>query len=131
MGEKIGADSAVFKKALAVISASGAQFKIIMPGGEEFGTLVVEQERKVKRRRLHSWGALRDHIGPHLDALMPGGYAEIPAGPFELHVVSKAASSRGVAKWGNGSVVVAQNPERKVVEVLRLEAVASEEPTEA
>ena len=112
-------ESALFQRALAILKAAGAQYRIVLPTGEAFGELPVAPP-KAKRQRRHQYGALREHIRPALSTLeQPGAYAEVPFGPFTGRALACAVSAAGLARWGKGSITVAQNNERKVVEVLR------------
>jgi hypothetical protein len=117
-------NSTLFKKALNIINASGAQYRIIMPDGTHFGTLPYAEPKpeKAPRRKLkHPYGALRAHYLPFVADIKPGECIDVPCGPFTVADMQGAISSYFCAKLGNGKVTVARNRERKCVEVLRVE----------
>lgn len=117
-------NSTLFKKALAALDASGAQYRIIMPDGTHFGTLPYAEPKpeKVKRRSLkHPYGTLRSHYLPFVENIKPGECIDVPCGPFLLADLQGAISSHFCTKLGNGKVTVARNRDRKCVEVLRVE----------
>ena len=118
-------NSATFKKALAAINASGAQYRIIMPDGTHFGTLPYAEpkpERKGRRGPLkHPYGTLRTYYTPFVKDIQPNQCIEVPCGPFLIGELAGAISSYFCATLGNGKVTVARNRKKNCVEVLRIE----------
>lgn len=114
----------LFKKALATLDAAGAQYRIIMPDGNSFGTLPYSEPKpeKAKRRSLkHPYGALRTYYLPFVEGIKPNQCVEVPRGPFLVADLAGAISSYFCTKLGNGKVTVARNHKKGVVEVLRVE----------
>lgn len=116
-------NSVLFKKALATLDAAGAQYRIIMPDGTSMGTLqVVAAEPPKKRRKLtHPYGTLKKHYLPFCGDIQPGQCIDVPCGPFMPLQLVSAISAHFCHVLGNGKVTVAQNKERGVIEVLRVE----------
>lgn len=116
--------STLFKRALATLDASGAQYRIIMPDGTHFGTLPYAEPKpeKAKRRSLkHPYGTLRTYYLPFVENIKPNECIEVPGGPFLIADLAGAISSYFCTKLGNGKVTVARNNKKGVVEVLRVE----------
>jgi hypothetical protein len=116
-------DSIIFKKALAVIKASGAKFRIVMPSGEQFGDLpIAAPEPERKRRKLrHPYGVLRAYYLPFVKDIQPGQVIDVPFGNFLPGPLMSGISAHFCHSLGNGKVTTAINRDRKVIEVLRVE----------
>lgn len=116
---KLNGESAIFKRALAALDAAGAKYKIVLPTGESFGDLELEKPKR-GRRQIHPYGQIRDFLKPYIGELEPGGFTEVPFGPYLGHELTKRVSAYGCTKWGKGKVIVSTNKDRGVVEVLRV-----------
>lgn len=116
-------NSIIFQKALAVIKASGAQYRIVMPSGEQFGDLpIAAPEPERKRRKLrHPYGVLKAHYLPYVKDIQPGQCIDVPCGPFLPGPLMSGISAHFCHTLGNGKVMVAGNKDKKCVEVLRVE----------
>jgi hypothetical protein len=116
-------NSIIFLKALAVIKASGAKFRIIMPSGEQFGDLpVAAPEPERKRRKLrHPYGVLKAYYLPFVQDIQPGQCIDVPYGMFLPGPLMSGISAHFCHLLGNGKVMVASNKDKKCVEVLRVE----------
>jgi hypothetical protein len=114
--------SSLFLKALAVIDACGAQYRIIMPDGTHHGTLpyATPQPEKKKRQLRHPYGALKAHYMPYVGDIQPGECRDVPWGAFLPGPLMSGISAWGCHEWGNGKVMVATNKTKKCIEVLRL-----------
>lgn len=112
-------NSSLFQKALATIKASGAQFRIILPDGTQYGNLEVRGPKPKKRNLKHPYGALKAHYFPFVKDLQPGGFVEVPWGAFLPGPLMSGISAWGCHTWGNGKITVAVNRDRKCIEVLR------------
>lgn len=115
--------SNIFQKALAVIKASGAQYRIVMPDGTHYGTLpyTAPQPEKKRRNLRHPYGALKGHYFPYVKDLQPGGYVEVPWGAFLPGPLMSAISAWGCHLWGTGKIITAINRDKKCIEVMRSE----------
>ena len=112
-------------RAITTITALNAQFKIILPDGQEFGELVVVPP-KIGRRAPSKFpaGELTEHFRHTLESLEPGQAAMIPFGKYEadddLNRLRSCLSGWCCTHWGSGSAITSTNRDLKVVEVLRL-----------
>jgi hypothetical protein len=114
--------STIFQKALAVVAASGAQYRIIMPDGTHYGTLPYEQPKpeRTKRKLRHPYGALKAYYLPYVKDLQPGGFAEVPWGSFLPGPLTSAISAYFCHSIGNGKVITSINRGKKCIEVARI-----------
>lgn len=96
-------------------------YKILLPNGEELGTLIIVRHTKAKRAdRAHPFGAFKAYFLPLVQDMVAGDVAEIHCGPFTPTELRGAVSAWAVATWGKGSVTTHINTEKQTVEVLRL-----------
>jgi hypothetical protein len=94
-------------------------YKILMPDGQELGTLPID--RKPKRgARLHPMGTYRDYFLLFVKDMKAGDVVEIPCGQFDLVPLRGAVAAWAVGNWGKGSATTHINSEKQTVEVLRL-----------
>ena len=117
--------SVIFERSLAALKATGAKYIVVMPDGTTYsqGDLKLEipkPEKKRKRGLEHPIGTITKHYMPYINELQPGEMVEIPYDKFRPEVLVSGISSRAVGMWGKGSTMTAQNPAKKVVEVLRV-----------
>lgn len=108
------------ERAVNMLKGAGAQFKIITADGQHYGELeaVVPAPRK-RKVYTRPRGEMRDHFIKYIMGMVPGGYAEVPAGDYSLEDVRGPLTSWACAKWGNGSVMTSINRDKNVVEVIR------------
>lgn len=110
---------AALKKAIALLNALQAQYKIILPDGEEHGELVIAQTKKqILNRRPH--GALSNIYIPYLSKLKPGDVCEVPAGEFKAEDMRSSMAGWIVSNWGKGSAITAIDRKANAIEVLRV-----------
>ena len=116
--------SVILERSLAALKATGAKFIIVMPDGTTHsqGDLkLAEPENSRKRRNsLHPHGTISTYYLPLIRDMLPGQIVEVPYDKFSPEVLVSGISSRAVSMWGKNSTVTARNPEKKVVEVLRV-----------
>jgi len=116
--------SVILQRSLAALKATGAKYIIVMPDGTVHtqGDLKLASEEKPKRKRCvdHPYGTITAYYMPYINDLEPGNIVEIPFDRFKPEVLISGISSRAVTWWGKGSVVTAQNKQKKVVEVMRV-----------
>ena len=117
--------SVILERSLAALKATGAKFIIVMPDGTTHsqGDLKLAEPEKEKRKKRgveHPIGAISGYYLPLIKDMLPGQLVEIPYDRFRPEVLVSGISSRAVSMWGKNSTVTARNPEKKVVEVLRV-----------
>lgn len=110
---------ATIKKNLAILDNVGAQYKIILPGGEEIGTLVVKPPA---RNRKYAFGETRSYYVPIIEAanLQPGQLVEIPFDRFDPIVLASNVPAYTYSLWGKGNTASHRNDAKGVLEVMRL-----------
>jgi hypothetical protein len=110
-------------RALKMLDACGAQYKVILSDGTEYGTLEVVDPKPQRHRRTRGdrpYGALGAHVKPYLQHnTKPGDVLSIPFGEFEPSHVRGAVAAYLSSMWGRGTYTTATAP--NAVEVLRLQ----------
>lgn len=117
--------SIILQRSLAALKATGAKYIIVMPDGTTHsqGDLKLETPKPEKRRKRgleHPIGTITKYYMPFIENLQAGEIAEVPYDKFRPEVLVSGISSRAVSMWGKGSALTAQNPDKRVVEVLRI-----------
>ena len=118
--------SVILERSLAALKATGAKFIIVMPDGTTHsqGDLKLAEPEKGKPKRKrgaeHPIGAISAYYLPLIQNMQPGQLVEVPYDKFRPEVLVSGISSRAVGMWGKNSAVTARNPEKKVIEVLRV-----------
>lgn len=107
-----------------MMDKNGIQYKIIMPDGTEYGSLVTAPQGltnggKPRQRKgaIYGHGVLADHIAPYMDNLQSGEVAVIPLNGYDVTSVASAVSGRAHNKWGNGTYTTHRTP--TAVEIMR------------
>ncbi len=113
------------KKALfslvAMLQKSGAQFKIILDDGTEYGELEVQVKKAIKRRpSLLPHGTLTTHFTPYVTELEVGDVSAIPLSGIDGESLRSSLSSWIHANWGARGGTTMVNKTTNSVEVLRL-----------
>lgn len=108
------------EQAIRLLQACKAEFKIILPTGEEFGTLEVVKKAEHKRTQRYPRGFLHDLYLPVLEPLPPGevGVVLCPDAVDPTHMQS-AICGWCSNRWGAGTYRSCVNGQS--VEVLRIE----------
>jgi hypothetical protein len=113
------------KRALIVLNGLGAQYKIILLDGTEYGDLVVAPKAEEKKRKrkpsLYPHGALQNYFQPILEALRPGDAAEVPAQQFDIESLRGSMTAWAGKTWGRKTFISRSDKTRNVVEFLRME----------
>ncbi len=109
-------------RAIEMLTASGAKFKVISPNGEEFGELEVVQHVEKKKVFKHKHGTLRNIYLPHLQSLNPNEVATIPVREEGVTVedVRGSACAWATAHWGKGTYTSGVDKTFNNVEILRI-----------
>lgn len=96
------------QKAVALLKASGCQFKVITMDGEEFGDLEVVHKKTKQLRDGRKYGELSKHIAPHLKlSARVGDVLEIPSGRYNAEHIRSALCAILTKRWGSGSYTTA------------------------
>lgn len=104
-------------QAARLLTAAGAQFKIIAPDGAEFGDLEVA-EPKARATRRHNVYAVTGYI-QKIDAMAVGDVVTLePPTPEDLDGFRSAVCGSAGRAFGNGNYTTATNA--GAVEVLRI-----------
>ena len=108
-------------RAIEMLTASGAQFKVISPDGTEFGELEVVQHADKKKVFKYKHGTLRDIYLPSLLCLNAGEVAQIKVPEdIGLEDVRGAACAWMSTNWGKETYTSGVDKMFHTVEVLRV-----------
>ena len=107
------------QQAISLLTALKADFKIILPTGEEFGNLEIVRPKDRTRNMKHRRGALSDIYKPFIESMAVGDVVVIPVpegiDPLDMRGSMSAFASKN---WGNGSAKTCIN--ENTVEILRV-----------
>lgn len=106
-------------RAIALLNAAKAKYKIILPDGTEYGELVVIPP-KPKRNFKHQRGELTAYFQPLLEGMQPGEVRTIPADKYGPVHLRASLSGWCTGRWGNGNAITSINHEKNEVEVMRV-----------
>lgn len=107
------------ERAIALLNAAKADYKIITPDGEEFGNLI-GAKRPGKKVYTRPRGTMLQHFKPFIEAMQPGECVKVPADFYDVEDVRGPISSWCSANWGVGSAITSIDRTHNVVEVLRV-----------
>ena len=106
---------------ITMLNKAGAQYKIILSDGTEFGELQVQAKKEMKRRSsLLPRGTLIKHYVPYVSNLQVGEVTEIPVSGFDAESVRSSLSSWIHQNWGGQAGSTMINRTTGNIEVLRL-----------
>ena len=112
--------SALLERALMTLKALNAQFKVILPDGQEFGDLEIAQKTEKKRPSKYPRGTMQAFVRGSLMDMAVGDLVEIKCDNFQLAEVQTAACNYGLLNWGKGCIMTAQNQANNTIEAIRL-----------
>lgn len=104
------------QKAIAMLQAAGAKYKIIDENGEEHCNF----DEKKTRTYKYPFGALSKHFKPFVENMEPGDLVEVPSATFDLLSMQSAIAGWFCNNHGNGSCMTSINRPKNVVEVIRV-----------
>ena len=111
-------------KLINALNGAGADYKIILPDGTEYGTLetkpVKVKKPKGTRASPYPRGELHNYVQPFLADIPVGGVAVIPYDKYPGPLLAARCHSAGFDSWGKGNVMGSRNDKTKVVEIMRL-----------
>ena len=97
------------RRAVLLLNAGKAQYKIIAEDGTEYGELKLAPpeppEKTMKRNRVFRNGELKTHYSPYLEKLNPGDLAQIPVGDFPPESLRSAITAAACNRWGKGAAM--------------------------
>ena len=108
-------------RAIALLNAAGAKYKVIAPDGTEHGELVIATEPPKKPRKMNrefAWGERTAYVRAHIETMKPGDVKVIPYGPYGKTVM-QITSSTAHDMWGVGAHIVSSAKDG--VELLRVQ----------
>ena len=106
-------------KAVELLKASGAKFKVISPNGDEFGELDVAPAKK--KHFKYEYGALKAVFIDALKNLKEAEVAQIKVPQeYDIEDVRGSACAWMATNWGNGAYTTTVDRDFNVVEVLRV-----------
>ena len=106
-------------KAIELLKASGAKFKVISPNGTEFGELEIAPEKK--KHFKYEYGALKAVFIEYLKDLKEAEVAQIKVpDSIDVEDVRSSACAWMATNWGAGTYTTTVDRDFNVVEVLRV-----------
>lgn len=114
---------AAIEKAIALLDASGSEYKIVAPDGKSYGALKVALKKKKKQAHF-GYGVFAHLYRPLVDNIKVGEIAEIPYALLESDDAKMKAGFRSSVsaylstKWGAGSYTSTNN--NGVLQILRV-----------
>jgi hypothetical protein len=109
-------------KALTMLNAHGARYRIELPDGTVHGDLVLLPATPPRKKRplMYPMGTLKNYVQPFLQNLAVGEIAVVPCDIYTVGAIQAACLNFTLPLWGKGSTTTAQNKQNRTVEVLRL-----------
>lgn len=121
MKDTVDIKTVATQRAIATLKALGAQMKVIMPDGSEYGELkVLTEEPRLKKGERYGYGSIKAHIEAFISDTAVGDVREVPVDRFDLNTIQRGISSYSASAWGTGSAVTMQRPDKGAVEVFRV-----------
>lgn len=108
------------EKATNILKALKADFKIILPDGEERGDLFAFKKKSKESLPRYPRNETRKLYVHLLDKLTPGDVTEVPCDGYDPRVISRDISAYACNVWGAGSVTVSTDRDARKVQVLCL-----------
>lgn len=123
--KRVNTESQLMNKFVKYLDAIKATYDIQLQSGQRIANVRIANVNEKKKKSSSGYvryprGSVYGHYAKYFNELKPGGYAEIPAGQFNLDSIARHLSSMAVYKWGRGSVMTARNNKRNVLEVVRV-----------
>ena len=120
MSKIIGIRGKAMTQLLVALQNLGCSYVVIDQEGIEHVHGDPLKKEKAKRPRKYPLRAMQNYYLPWIKDLEPGGATEIPVGEFTLKDLQAGVASKASAMWGNGTYITSRNPEKNVLEVLRI-----------
>ena len=105
-------------RAVALLNAAGAQFKVIY-GDTEFGDLVVAPPKTGRRNNpKYPHGERTTYIKSHLEGMGVGDVRNVPYDPYPIQDLCTMVSPTAMEMWGKGAYQTQMTD--KGIDVLRV-----------
>ena len=104
------------QKAIAMLQAAGAHYKIIDEENIEHSNMPERKSRQYK----YPMGTLTRHLRPFVENMNVGDLVEVPASEYDLQSMQSSVTGWFCNNRGKGSCMTSQNRDKNVVEVIRL-----------
>lgn len=111
-------DKKAIDRAVLLLLAAKAKFKIIAEDGTEYGEL--EAALPKRRKFANPRGTLKDHFYPFIADMTPGDVRTIPAKEFGAERIRSSLAGWIATNWGNGAAITSVDRKANTVEVLRV-----------
>lgn len=109
------------KNLVAMLDNAGAQYKIILDDGTEYGELQVQAKKEMKRKSsLLPRGTLTNHYTPYVSNMKVGEVTSIPFTGLDAESLRSSLSSWIFQHWGASAGTTMINKKTGHLEVLRL-----------
>ena len=106
---------------ISTLSGMGAQYKIIMPDGTEYGELEIKlPDNKKTKNIVYPRGATRAYYEPFLSNLRIGEETSVPYADWDVRILKSNIHSWCFDNWGSRNYIIEADDEDKCVCVLRL-----------
>jgi hypothetical protein len=117
---KMDIKTTALNKALSILDALGAKYKVVASDGAEFGVLKLAVEpTHAKKGEKYGWGVMTQYVRPHLEHMDIGSVAVIPSHDVIEPRDVMASTAKLMGKlYGSGSYICGITPVG--VEVLRV-----------
>jgi hypothetical protein len=117
-------DIMLLGKALTALAAIKAQYKIILPNGAEYGTLVAAPEEVETGRKRKSpifpRGTMSTYVIDQLSSMAVSDVKKIDVLGFEASRLCSTCITQGEKMWGKDSVLATAKTTPGYIEVARL-----------
>lgn len=122
MTKAVNTADETLSRLIRYLSGLRAEYKVILPDGREFGSLVVVKPpvRAKRQSPTHPIGTIKAYLMPYLAVMQIGDTVQIPQSVFTLHQLQSGACQYATDLWGDDAVVTQQRPTEGCVEVLRV-----------
>jgi hypothetical protein len=111
-------------KLIKALDGAGANYKIILPDGTEYGELETKPVKATKpkgsRASPYPRGELHNYVQPFLADMAAGDVMVIPYDKYPGPLLAARCYSAGFDSWGKGNVMGRRNDKTKTVEIMRL-----------
>jgi len=122
MRDQLDIRTITLQQVLKLLGALGAQYRIIMPEGDSYGTLeVITEPVRPKKGSRYGWGSLRAYYRPLIEAMEVGEDIIVPVDRFDMLSLATGISDLVASKWGKGNGKVNQREDLNAVQVMRYE----------
>lgn len=107
------------ERAIALLNAVKAKYKIIAEDGTEYGDLELAP-KKGKRQFKYPLGEMSNYYRPMVEDMQPGDVRVVPAGKFAIEALRGTMTGWIAFKWGAGAAVTSVNRKNNTIEILRV-----------